>query len=235
MAAEVAQDTAVIFTSLVEPGYGFARAVERNRALTAVLLATLLSLLATGLILPRINQEAVAADRLQPEMTQHEREDATQTAVKLFKVQTWAVAAVGPLAQAFLVAVALWLAFRTAGARTAFKPTFTVAAHALVPQAIHSLLTAPAAIAHAPVTPGQLATLLPSSLAAALPGSLPPPVLAAASALDLFTLWSLVLLGTGMARASGASRLRAFAVVVILFLAYVALFKVAPTGPHPGA
>ena len=156
MAAEVAQDTAVIFTSLVEPGHGLARAVERNRALTAVLLATLLSLLGTGLILPRINQEAVAADRLQPEMTQHEREDATQTAVKLFKVQTWAVAAVGPLAQAFLVAFALWLGFRTAGARTAFKPTFTVTAHALVPLALRSLLTAPAAIAHAPVTPAQL-------------------------------------------------------------------------------
>lgn len=235
MAAEVAQDTAVIFSALVEPGRGLARAVDRNRALTAVLLATLLSLLATGLILPRIDQEAVAADRLQPEMTQHEREDATQTAVKLFKVQTWAVAAVGPLAQAFLVAFALWLGFRTAGARPGFKPTFTVAAHALVPQALHSLLIAPAAIAHAPVTPGQLAELLPSSLAAALPGSLPPPVLAVASALDLFTLWSVVLLGTGMARASGASRLRAFAVVVILFLAYVALFKVAPTGPRPGA
>lgn len=235
MAAEVAQDTAVIFTSLVEPGHGLARAVERNRALTAVLLATLLSLLATGLILPRIDQEAVAAGQLSPDMTQHEREEATQTAVKLHKVKSWALAAATPLALAFLVAFALWLGFRTAGARTAFKPTFTVAAHALVPQALHSLLIAPAAIAHAPVTPAQLDTLLPSSLAAALPASLPPAALAAASALDLFTLWSVVLLGTGMARASGASRLRAFAVVVILFLAYVALFKVAPTGPHPGA
>lgn len=104
-----------------------------------------------------------------------------------------------------------------------------------MPLTLRSLLTAPAAITHAPVKPEELATLLPSSLAAALPASLPPPALAAASALDLFTLWSVVLLGTGMARASGASRLRAFAVVVILFLAYAALFKVAPTGPRPGA
>lgn len=234
MAADFTQDTAVVFTALVEPGRGFARAVERNRALMAVVLSTLLSLVATGLILPRVDQEAVAADKLQPEMTQHEREKAVEAAVRLHRVKSWAIAGVGPVALAFLVTVGLWLGFKVAGARTGFKATFTVAAHALVPQAIHSLLSAPAAIAHAPVTPEQLPKLLPSNLAAVLPASLPPPVLAAASALDIFTLWSLVLLGLGMARCSGASRVRSFAVVVILFLASVALLKIAPAGAPSG-
>lgn len=170
----------------------------------------------------------MAAERLKPELTAHEREQAIETAARLYQVTTWARAALAPLASAFFLAVALWLAFWVAGARAGFKGSFTVAAHALVPAALEALLAAPAAIARAPVAPDQLPRLLPSSLAALLPASLPAPALAAASALDVFTLWTLYLAGAGMRRASGASRLRTAGVLLILFAAYVAFFKLAP-------
>jgi hypothetical protein len=236
VASELAQDGTVIWTTLAEPGRGFARAVSRRRALTAVLLATALSLVAAGLVLPALDLEAVAADTLRPDMTPHERGQAIETAAKLNEVKTWAVAAAGPAASAFGVALALFLGFWAAGARTGFKTSFTVAAHALVPQALKALLSVPAALAHAPVAPDAVAGLLPSSLAALLPPSLglPGPALAAVGALDLFTLWSLALAGAGMRKASGATRARTWAVMLVLFAAYVAVFKVVPAAPRGG-
>lgn len=229
MASELAQDGTVIWTTLAEPGRGFAQAVVRRRALSVVVLSTALSLLATGFILPVIDAEAVASDALRPDMTPHERTQAIETSTKLYQVTTWAVAAVGPGASAFLLTLALWLGFWIAGARTGFKTSFAVSAHALVPQALKALLTVPAALVHAPVAPDALLGLLPSSLAALLPISLPAPALAAASALDLFTLWTLLLVGSGMSKASGASRMRTWAVLLVLFAAYVAVFKVVPS------
>jgi hypothetical protein len=238
--SELAQDGTVIWTTLAEPGRGFAQAVTRRRALAAVVLATGLSLLATGLVLPSMDGEAVAAESLRPDMTPHERGQAIETAAKLNQVKTWAAAATTPVASAFLLCLGLWLGFQVAGARTGFKTAFTVAAHAAVPLALKALLTVPAALVHAPVTPDMLPGLLPSSLAALLPATLglPGPALAAAAAIDLFTLWTLALAGSGMRKATGASRLRTAAVLLVLFAAYVAVFKVVPSagglGPRGG-
>jgi hypothetical protein len=69
---------------------------------------------------------------------------------------------------------------------------------------------------------------LPSSAAALLPQGAPAPAIAGLSALELFTVWSVALVASGMAIASGASRARALTVTIVLFLAYVALFKVVP-------
>jgi Yip1 domain len=230
MPSELALDGTVIWATLAEPGRGFARAVARRRALSAVVLCTALSLLATALVLPSLDAEAVAGDALRPDMTPHERTQAIESATKLHEVTTWAAAATGPGASAFLVALGLWLGFWVAGARTGFKTAFTVAAHALVPQALRALLTVPAALVRAPVAPDALSALLPSSLAALVPASLslPAPALAAASAIDLFTLWTVALAGSGMAKASGASRARTGVVLAVLFVAYVAVFKVVP-------
>jgi Yip1 domain len=237
MISQLAQDGSVIWTTLAEPGRGLAAAVSRRRALSVILLSTALSLLATGLILPAIDAEAVAVSTLRPDMTPHERTQAIETATKLHQVTTWAAAGLTPAVNALLLAVGLWLAFWVAGARTAFKPTLTVAAHALVPQALKALLTVPAALAHAPVAPSALATLLPSNLASFLPPTLgwPGPLLAVAAGLDLFTLWTVALAGSGMAKASGASRLRTWVVMVVLFAASLALFKVVPSAGGLGS
>ncbi len=236
-ATDLAQDGSVIWTTLAEPGLGLAQAVTRRRALTALLVSTLAALIATAVILPHLDLAALAAMKLRPDMTPHERTEAIETAAKLNAVMAWGGAALGPAIQALFVGCFLWLGFWTAGARTGFKETFTVTAHGLLPNALRGLLMAPAAIVHAPVNPMELDKLLPSSVAAFLPPGLPAPAIAAASALDLFSLWSLYLVGTGMAKASDASRRRSFAVVAVLFVAYVALLKIAPSaaagGPGP--
>ncbi|MFT3712707.1 MAG: YIP1 family protein [Archangium sp.] len=235
--SELAQDGSVIWSTLAQPAHGLASAVARRRVLSALVFSTLLSLLAAALILPVLDAEAVAGNALQGDLTPHERELAIENAIKLHHVATWAKAAFLPVVSALLITIAVFFAFWIAGARTTFKATFTVTAHALIPQALRALLLVAPARAHAPIDPDALATLLPSTLAAWLPKtlSLPGPAMAVASALDLFTLWSLFLLGSGMAKASKASTLRTSLVMFVLFASYLALFKVVPAasgGPH---
>jgi hypothetical protein len=220
---------------------GLATAVQRRRVLSALAFSTLLSLAAAALILPVLDAESVAGQALRPDMTPHERELAIENATKLHHVVVWATAALMPSLNALLLTVALWLGFRVAGAPAGFKATLSVTSHALVPQALKALLLVAPARAHAPVSPEALDGLLPSNLALLLPKtvSLPPLAVPVATALDLFTLWTLFLLGSGMAAASRASKLRTAVVMFILFAAYVAVFKVVPAaggggggGPH---
>jgi hypothetical protein len=122
---------------------------------------------------------------------------------------------------------ALSLGFRLAGARASFRPALAVTAHGMLPIWISRLLAVPAALAHAPVPHADLGALLPSSPAALLPPGAPAALSGALGALDLFALWAAWLVALGMARITGASRARAAATTAVLYLAWVALFKIA--------
>jgi hypothetical protein len=240
--AEIAQDGSVVVRTLLAPERGLGEAVGRRRVATALGVATLAALLYAAVLVPRIDYQAVAAAKLErgergeagaAEVTQHAREEAVATARKLGHVSGFAGAALGPSVAALLASAFLFMGFRVAGARPGFKETLSATAHGLLPAFVSPLLAIPAVLARGQLAPDEAARLLPSSLAALAPAA-PPPLAAALSAIDVFSLWSLALVALGMARASGASRRRAFAVTIVLFLAYVALVKVVPAAAMAG-
>jgi len=199
--SELLEDGSVVLHALTAPSRGLPEAVERRRAVTALAVATAASLLLAAVALPRVDWESAAG---------------------------WAGAAASPSLLALGAAAFLFVGFRVAGTRPGFKETFAVAAHGMLPSWIGALLAIPALVLRAPIAPDDLPRLLPSSAAALLPQGAPAPAIAGLSALELFTVWSIALVASGMAIASGASRARALTVTIVLFLAYVALFKVVP-------
>lgn len=234
---DLSEDGAVLVAALTAPGRGLAAAADRRRLLTAILAATLASLLAAAVVVPRVDFARDVPAKLGPEaatMTPHQLEEAEAQAAKIGAVFGYAGAGLGPAFAVLGTGLACWLAFKVAGTRPGLKPTMAVAAHALLPLALERLLAVPAALAQAPLAASEVPRLLPSSLAALLPASASPVALAAAGALDLFTLWALLLLAGGMARVAGASRLRAGVVVAVLFLAQVAFFRIAPAAMMAG-
>ena len=231
-ASDIASDGRVIARTLAAPALGLASAVERRRSLAAVALGTLAALALAAVAVQRVDYETAAAAELarspkSAEMTPHDREEAIATARKVGEVGGWAEAIGGPALRTLGLAVALFLAFRVAGTRPAFRETFAVAAHGLLPVWLERLLAIPAALARAPIPADQASSLLPASPAALLPPGAPPALAGALSGLDLFALWAVVLVATGMARASGASRRRATVVVVVLYAAWVAVARMA--------
>jgi hypothetical protein len=161
-------------------------------------------------------------------MTPFQREEAIEQARKVGTIGVYAASAFTPALSVLAAAFFLWLAFKVAGTSPPFKGTLAVAAHGLLPVMLSKLLMLPAIFQKAPVDPDLLPRLLPSSLAAFLPEKISPVALAAAGAVDLFAFWSLALVVVGMSRLSGASTRRATITVVILWLAYVGLLRVAP-------
>ncbi len=234
---ELLQDGSVVARALTSPAAGIAEAAERRRSLTALGIATLASLVLAAVLLPRLDYAAAAERGARgpeaQEMTQFQREEAVATARKLGHIAGWAGAALSPALLALGAAAGLFAGFRVAGTRPGFKETFAVASHGMLPVWLGGLFAIPAAVARAPLAPEEVPRLLPSSLSALASGAAPP-LAAALSAVDLFALWAVVLVATGMARAAGASRARAFTVTIVLYAAYVALLKVVPAAAFGG-
>ena len=234
---DLSEDGAVLVAALTAPRRGLDAVADRRRLLTAVLAATLASLLVALVTVPRIDFARDALAGMGPEaaaMTPHQLEEAELQAAKLGAISGYAGAGFGPILAVLGTGLALWLAFKVAGTRPGLKATLAVSAHALLPLAVAKLLTLPAVLLKSPLAASEVPRLLPSSLAALLPPGASPVAQAAASSLDLFTLWALVLLTLGMAKVAGASRLRAGVVVAVLFCAQVAFFKLAPAAAMAG-
>lgn len=242
-ATDLASDGTVIARTLAWPSLGLATAAQRRRSFTALLVSTLAALAFAAVAVPRVDYERAAAAEADAspsaaERSPQEREQALATARKVGVAAGWARAATFPALAALAAATLLFAGFRVAGTRPAFADTFAVAAHGLLPVWLAKLVAIPAALYHAPIAPDHASRLLPSSAAALLPRGAAPPLVAALGAIDLFALWALVLVATGMAHASGASRRRAAAVTAVLYVAWVAVVGVAlpaaMAGPSPG-
>jgi len=163
--ADIARDASLAGEALVDPVAG---AAGRGRPLTALGLAVVAAVAFAAVAAPRTDFAAAAALALDrspkaAEMTPHDREEALALAAKLGRMRLWTDASLGTALAAAAVAGALWAAFRLAGARPAFRATFAVAAHGMLPGAVGRLLAIPAALAHAPLRPSDLGGRLPFS------------------------------------------------------------------------
>jgi hypothetical protein len=121
-----------------------------------------------------------------------------------------------------LLAAVLWFTGWLFGTRAAFGRMMAVAAIAMLPIALYHLIFAVCAVAQHSMTEAQVATLVPSSLAA-LQG-LSPKAQSALRAVDFFNLWSVALMGLGFASATGMRRSRALLLVLVLYAMYVGVF-----------
>ncbi|MGC4001492.1 MAG: YIP1 family protein [Anaeromyxobacter sp.] len=235
-ASDLSADGTLVLRTLTSPERTLTTVVARRRAFAALLVSTVAAVLFAAFVLPHVDFGMGSGGG--PDMTAFEREEAAITAHKLGLIFGWARALVGPTLRAGLVALGLFLGFRAAGASPTLRASFAVSAHALVPVWLGGLLYLPLALLHGPLPLEELPGLVPASLAALAPGA-PHELEGALLAVDVFNLWALGLMALGMARAAGTSRTRAVVTTLVLFLCYVALFRVAGPafmsgGPGPG-
>ena len=207
-------------------------AAARGRALPPIAVATAAALALAAVVAARGDWEGPAAARVDAAAIEKapspaEREEKIAQAVKLARTAGWAGALFLPGLSAVAAGLALAGAFRLAGARPSVRGSLSAAAFGLLPLAARDLATVPAVLRHAPVRPADVPGLLPSSLAALFPPGAEGPLVRAASAADLFSLWSVALVELGMAAAAEVPRRRALAVTALLFVAAAAVLRVA--------
>jgi len=218
---------------LLHPSTELPRAAEERRYWVPLLFATAAALLFSIVAVPRIDFERAAADALDrsegaAQMTPHDRETKLEQARKVAALAAYSGAAFGTGLTALLAAFWVWMAFKVVGgAKPGFAQTFTVMCWALLPGAFEALLAIPALLLRGTLLPEQLGSLLPSNLGILLPAGASGPLSSFLGAVDLFSLWAVWIVVAGMAGVAKVSRRRALVTVTVLWLAYVAVFRVA--------
>jgi hypothetical protein len=217
---------------LIHPSRELPLAAEQRRYWVPLLFATAAALLFSIVAVPRIDFERAAADAIDrsegaAQMSPHDREVKLEQARKVAALAAYSGAAFGTGLTALLGAFWVWMAFKVVGAKPGFAQTFTVMCWALLPGAVEALLAVPALLVRGTLMPEQLATLLPSNLGILLPNGAQGPLASFLGAVDLFSLWAVWLVVAGMAGVARVSRTRALVTVTVLWLAYVAVFRVA--------
>jgi len=217
---------------LLHPGTELPRAAEQRRYWVPLLFATAAALLFSIVAVPRVDFERAAADALDrsedaAQISPHDREVKLDQARKVASLAAYSGAAFGTALTALLAAFWVWMAFKVVGGKPGFAETFTVMCWALLPGAVEALLAIPALLVRGTLMPEQLGTLLPSNLGILLPTGSKGPLASFLGAVDLFSLWAVWLVAAGMAGVARVSQRRALVTVTVLWLAYVAVFRVA--------
>ncbi len=214
------------------PSRGLAEAARAKSIAFPLIAATVVAVLVNVVAMPHVDMrkpviQALDRSPATAEMTPRQREEAIAQGARIGRLMGYAGGAVVPAAMAVAVAFFLFVAFRVAGARPPFVPTLAVASWAFLPGYLKTILMVPAILRREALDPRALDRLLPTSPAAFFPDEATGVAVRLLSALDLFSLWSLALVIVGMAHVAGVSKARAATVAVVLWLAWVAISKVA--------
>ena len=122
-----------------------------------------------------------------------------------------------------LVAFVFWFAFQLAGQEMDFGASMSVTMHSMMPWAVASLLSVPVILSRDSITPREAMSgdVLVSSLGFLAPSDAAPAWAAFLSSVDLFSLWTAILLVIGYRTAAKASTATACSVVSLVWLGYV--------------
>jgi hypothetical protein len=203
--------------ALVAPEVGMEQVARTGRVRGPLLIALACALLSAGAGIVRVDakdatlREMDKAGELQTS-SDRQVEDSTKSAERIYAVKRVAGALVVPPLQLGLLCVAIFgLAWFLRG-RTEGRAVPPVAAAALLPLAVANFLEAIATYQHAAIAPDG-SSPLPQTFAdfwtaiAAYPG--PAPLMKLLSAFDVFSFWSALLVGFGLAAAVQLPRRRA--------------------------
>lgn len=138
------------------------------------------------------------------------------------------VTAVASVPSTLLVlALVFWVSFKLVGGEISYRQCLAVVGHGLLPWLPAMLLSLPSLLARHAFgfadyqQLGFFPATLPSSLAAVAPEGASAGLLAVLSSIDLFSLWSIVLLSLGFSVVARVSRATAATTVVALWAVYV--------------
>lgn len=206
---------------LVSPKPTFRSIAERPSWLPPLVILLLLLAAVQLLAVPKVDMEAAVREAMERQGQPASDEQVEQVAAMQSK---FAVACSIPFFAAGLLVAALlfWGLGNAAGGETGFKGSFSVTLHGLMPNAVASLLSVPVILGVEEIDPGVAQRgLLASHLAAFAPEDSAAWLLALLARVDVFAIWSLVLLVIGLRTVGRLSTAAATGVVLVVWLLWV--------------
>lgn len=208
---------------LVAPQPTFRSLAERPSWLPPLLILLVLFLAVQVLMSQKIDMEAVMREAMERQEQPIDEEQIERIAAIQGKVGIACNAVAFPAGLA-LVALFFWGLATLAGGEIGFLRSLAVTVHGLMPSAVSSLLTIPVILGREEIDVSEAQSgLLASHLAVFAPADAPVWLTALLARVDLFSLWSLVLLAIGFRVVGGLSKGASAAIVLVLWLLWIGL------------
>ena len=202
------------------------RDIARKPTWAAVLLLTMLLSAGTQFaVLPHLDMEATIRQSLERSGREVPEEQMDRMIANASKV-AW----IGPVAAVVMVPVIMsilaglyLLGLRLAGSDTSFVHTFSATLHAYWPASVAKAAILVALVSRTgKIAAEEMQFLVKSNLGAFLSAEAPRWQVALGSVVDVFNVWTFVLLVLGLSIVGGVSRKKAGVVAGVLWLVYVA-------------
>jgi hypothetical protein len=186
------------------PGETFQDIVRKPTWVLPVVLLTLLSVAVSFSINQRINWREFMSQQIEKspraaQMSPEQKQQQIEGGAKFSPVFTYAIGLLGPITAALLVALVMWGAYTLlGGASTNFGTAFSIASHAF----LTGLVSSPLFILILYLKPFgtiDLENPIATNLAALLPDESAKWLVALCKSIDIFSIWTLILLAIGFA------------------------------------
>lgn len=219
-----------LFGVLISPGETFESIGRKPDWLVPLLIWIAISIAATMVLMPRLDYEPMYRSMLErnSQLTEKQREQQLDRMIESAEAgRKWGVyAPVATVPLMFLVVGSVfWGALRAFGADNTFRQSFSVTIYAFTPQLVKAIISTAIATTRTTIDARMANSLLKSNLGVFTDPVESPVLFAILSSVDLFTIWTIVLLAIGLSVISRFPTNKVAILVVVLYLVVV-LFKV---------
>jgi hypothetical protein len=214
----------VLFT----PAATFAEIARRPDILGPLLLFLVVSYATTFIISPRLDWDAVTQMQIEvmkeknPDLSDQDLERFSRINASMGKVMRF----VGPalvLLMLVVIAGVLLLAVRLFGGEGNFKQALSTTLYGWIPMLISGIVLTIVAVFAGKVNPVTMASLVKSNPSFLVDMKEQPALFTLLSSIDVFTIWTILLLVFGFAALSRLSRGKTAAIIVTLFVVVLAV------------
>ncbi|MBW3670516.1 MAG: YIP1 family protein [Acidobacteria bacterium] len=216
-----------LFGVLVSPGETFESIGRKPDWLIPLLVWIAISIAGTMVVMPRLDYEPMYRSMLErnSQLTEKQREQQLDRMMEGAELgEKWGVyAPVLTVPLMFLVVgTVFWGALRAFGAENSFRQSLSVTIYAFTPQLLKAITSTAIASTRTTIDARLANALLKSNLGAFLTSPTESPVMfALLGSVDLFTIWTIVLLAIGLSVISKFPAGKVAILVVVLYLVVV--------------
>lgn len=208
---------------LFAPAETFEDIARKPDFVLPLVLILLISFVSTLILVPKID----FAESFRQQMEQQNKNMSPQDverAAKMGAAFGKVMAYTGPIwgiAILVIIAAVLMLAFRLFGGEGTFMQSFSVTLYSWIPMCLFSIVTTIVVFSRESIDPTQMQTLVKSNPAFLVEMKTNPMLYSLLTSLDIFTIWTLILLTIGFAAVSRFSKVKSAVIIVSLWLATV--------------
>lgn len=213
--------------ALFAPDETFRDIATRPDVLVPMIVLVILTIISSAVVVPRMDVAGAIRDQMESSNRNMSPEDIDRS-VRFMSAFSRAAGYVAPLISICfwaLIAGILLLAFRMFGSLGTYKQAFSATLYAWIPLTLNSIIATIVIAAKGSVDPREMPTVVRSNPAFLVDFKEHPVAFSFLSSLDLFTIWTVVLLIIGFAFVSRTSKARS-AVTIISLWAFALAIKI---------